>query len=506
MSLVIPRFYSRRGLRVARPARGVGFPGRGRGLPRQAKIVTGARCCNPAPVRLTGLAVVVALSLAACARGCPARTADAPVAVPQPVAAPQIGGRLALTGKAGERDLSLLVQPAQGGVEGVYRLGTLGPIPLRGTLQGAHLRLEETAAVIGPSAAVLEGELSAAGKLRGTLRRQDAATVPLAAGPRAQLTGPAEQALAFVAIRGDGVQLRGQLAADGDTLHGLWSERGADDVQLLSGRMDAASGAFTLEARGSHGSIGRGEGMFLDAAFALGRWTSADAAAPTSFSLERVAELPAVIELAEGRRIVARWRRERHPAGCLVDSVWPHFVGIPPSAAERFDRALDQGRQAVDQRCEATPDAPPPTRATTYRAGTRTPRAIALELVTTSYEGGAHGGSGLSCVVAELESGRVVSPISLVTQSGRETLAALVTAELRRERNAPDLAKAGFFSDPLPLDGAELCLREGAAFVVYRSYAVAPYSAGQPWARLPAAAVRPLLARDPAVDLLLEEK
>src|SRR5207248_2316818 len=127
------------------------------------------------------------------------------------------------------------------------------------------------------------------------------------AAPREPFAGRPDRAFAFVASRADGFALRGQLAIARGEITGLWRERGSEDAQALAGRLDAATGAFVLQARGPHGLASAVEGAFLDADLALGRFSAAGGASGFSVRFDGAADLPAAAELGEGRRAVARW-------------------------------------------------------------------------------------------------------------------------------------------------------------------------------------------------------
>src|SRR2546423_7769438 len=97
-----------------------------------------------------------------CARGCPTRAggeaASAVVAPQPPPAPPALGARLVLQGEAGEDELKLILQPGAQELEGLYLLGSLGPIALRGTRTGARLRLEEVVPSVGGKLATLDAD------------------------------------------------------------------------------------------------------------------------------------------------------------------------------------------------------------------------------------------------------------------------------------------------------------------------------------------------------------
>lgn len=123
---------------------------------------------------------------------------------------------------------------------------------------------------------------------------------------------------------------------------------------------------------------------------------------------------------------------------------------------------------------------------------------LALARNDSSFAGGAHGNAKTEGLVVDLADVRALTLDEVVPPEHQPALRALLAQEFRRERQLPadgpltsEIAADADLPIPLPILDAT-----GARFV-WNPYEIAPYSEGAFTVRLPADALRGLLARNP---------
>jgi len=193
------------------------------------------------------------------------------------------------------------------------------------------------------------------------------------------------------------------------------------------------------------------------------------------FSLDRFyPTYPPVVELPNGARVVPVERFQRGFPDCpAADDVFPRVEGV--AAALPLNRALEK---TISPLTECGNDnlsfLGSLWSGSTYTVTASSARWVGFAFDWNSYMGGAHGSFGLSCAVADTQSGKVVHLNEEIAPASFPKLSALVRQAILRGEPGKSLVDLGFYADDAHVDATrEMCVVKdhGALFleVVYQN-------------------------------------
>jgi len=349
------------------------------------------------------------------------------------------------------------------------------PVELEGSVTGeAGQRHIEAHARTSKQELYLSAVVDGASKLHGTLRMQGATNTSIDLGRGTTQTN-SEQSWRerFGGTLGGVHRVRLDWEQSASRANITLSRLGAMPW-TFKGTLQRESGRFELLEKADPKSRLRGILMGGGGDIGIGEWIHDGIVEP--ISLDRFyPTYPAIKVLPSGGRVVKAERFHRGFPDCESShDVFPRFEGVLTEGIlnAQFEKMLPPKDYCI----EATDVSFLGSLWYSYTYSVTATRAswVGLAFEWNNYQGGAHGGSGEGCAVADTQSGKVGHLNEELTPRSLEKLLPLVRTAILQAAHGKPLRDLGFFEDDVKVNAKrEMCVVEsnGALFleVVYQS-------------------------------------
>ncbi len=392
-------------------------------------------------------------------------------------------------GKDAKFDLYL--ERAGDDLSGLYVSGASGHVPIQGKMKSATgftlTELDEK----GKPAGTFDGTL-VDGILKGTY------TDAKSKKPRIFTTEPHRTDLAptfktsYAGTLGK-LRIRARLEKKDATFGGVYRYAKSKEDLTLDGAIDKKAELTLTERTKAGKETGRFEGFALNQYLLVGRWTSPDKTKSLPFLLEAGNSYPEIVDLGDGIRVVPQEVYKELAPYCTSSAVYPIVEGGQGKATLNAALKKASGGETSKDMCEGALAERPYATEDDYAITKAKLPFFGITFHESSYTGGAHGMWGVTCKVADTETGALFSLAAKMTPENRKKLAALVVAALKKEHAVETLSDAGFFVDDIEIkEDSNVCVGAKGITVSFNPYEVGPWVMGAPEVSIANDDARPL--------------